>query len=493
MEVLEALPEPKRVWAHFLACTTIPRRSNDTPDGARGRHKKITEALLAWAAARGIEGFTDSAENVILRRKASPGYEEKPAICLQGHMDMVCEAAAGHVIDFETDPIVPKIEGEWITADGTSLGADNGIGIGAALALLEDEEFKCGTLEALITRDEETGLFGAAAMDTGVLQAKYLINVDSEEEYAICIGCAGGWTAELTLHAERAPAEGVPLRVSCMGMLGGHSGVDIHEGRANALKIVARVLKPAEETGFRLVSLSGGTAHNAIPRDASAEVVVPAEQVEAFKAAVGAAFEAFKAEFERIETKVPTLDIVPAEPALPPLTLASTRKVINFVNTIVHGPVRMSPDIAELVETSFTLAVLATADDGTISGICSGRSSRNSQLDALWEYLQSLTTLAGVGLSEKKGGYPGWSPNPEGALTKSFAAAHEEAMGKKAHIYSIHAGLECGLIQAKYPGMDCTSIGPDIRSPHSPDEKMLIPSVERFYQLLRFGITKLME
>jgi dipeptidase D len=491
-EIVEAVPGDKRPWIHFMACTQIPRGSNSTPDGAQGKHIRMQTALIEWGKRQGFESFADEAGNVIIRRAAAPGMEDKPAVCLQCHYDIVCESTTGYDINFDTDPIKPEIDGEWITAHETSLGADNGIGIGAALALLEDKTIKTGILEALITRDEETGLFGAAAMPEGVIKAKYLINVDSEEEYSICIGCAGGWSSDLTAHVERAMADGVPLRVSCMNMLGGHSGVDIHEGRANALKVLARVLKAAEDTGFMLVSMAGGSAHNAIPRDATAVVMVPADKVEAFKAKVSECYAAFVAEYERIEHRGPTVDFSPAEPKLAPMTVAATMRIVNFVNAIHHGAYRMSPDIDGLVETSFTLAVLNTNEAGSITGICSARSSRDSQLTALWEYMQGYTALAGVSMSPKKGAYPGWMPNPDSPLTKSFAAAHLELMGKEAHIYSIHAGLECGLIQAKYPGMDCTSIGPDIRSPHSPDEKMLIASVDRFYQLLKKGVERLM-
>lgn len=481
-ELLARLPEPKNVWRHFFELCKVPRGSGNC-EGIRNR-------LIEIAHGMGCEAEADEAGNLILRK---PGVEGKPIVCLQGHMDMVNQKVDNSTHDFSVDPIRPRIDGPYLKATGTSLGADNGIGVALGLAILEDRDLRHPPLEMLITRDEEIGLVGASRMPPGLLRSKYLINVDSEEEFALCIGCAGGYQVNIDVPSERRdPFPGyVPYRLYLHGLKGGHSGVDINLGRANALKIVPRLLIAASRVApYQLVSLIGGTAHNAIPRSAEAFLYIPEAQAEAFRAAVFAEFDIFRRDYLQIEPDS-ALDLSPCSPPeLPPLTLEDTTRVIDFFNIVPFGVVRMSPVVQGLVQTSYTLAVCNTDETG-FHCVSSARSPAVSEKNYVYSLLHSLCRNFGAVLSPRKNEYPGWEPDTSHHLFHTTKAAHSEALGREPHVYAIHAGLECGLIKERYPHMDMVSVGPEINFPHSPDERLLIESVPRLYHLLTRTLAKL--
>jgi len=486
--LLEALGEPKSVFEYFLAYTQVPHGSNNGTE--TDNLKQIVALLVEWAKELGLEYKVDEAENIVIRKPATPGFEDKPSICLQAHMDMVCQATADEKIDFKKDPLKPRIVDEWLMATNTSLGADDGIGVAAGFAILADKELKHGPLELLITRDEEVGLLGAAALGEGMLNSKLMINVDSEEEDAICFGCAGGFTFTSELPCENDLSfAGKPVIVGIGGCHGGHTGVDCSVGYANPLKLLARILKATESCGYRLCSVTGGTAHNAIPRDANFEVVVPEDKYDEFKALVHKHYDEIAEEFKYTEK---TMKLMMAEhPTVYQATPAeTTRKVVNFLNLIHDGVMRMSTAVPGLVETSF-MGTVVKRDARGFNILGAGRSSSGSQLEMVYQYITTLCDACGWSKPPKISPYPGWQPNPESPLIKTMVDTHEEILGHKPNVYAIHAGLECGLVQDKYPGVDCASIGPTLQNPHSPGERLLIASVDRFYRFLVGVIRKL--
>jgi dipeptidase D len=486
--LLSKLPEPHAIFQWFLRVTQVPRGSTFTD--------KIIPALMAWGHEVGGHVELDKGRNVIVRIPATPGFETKPGICIQSHMDMVVQKNDDVEIDFLKDPIRPRLveDGKWLMATGTSLGADNGIGIAACFAIAQDHSIKHGPLELLITRDEEIGLLGAAELEEGGLKSKYLINVDSEEEAAICVGCAGGFVVDLTLPIRRERvAEYVIRKIKLHGGRGGHSGVDIHEGRCNMIKAAGRILKTVVGHDIRLASVDGGSAHNAIPRDVTIVVAVPKDKLEHFEHDVHKAMHEVKVEFHKIE---PGLAILMEEAkcececACIPMDAASTKKFVDFMNCIHFGVVRMSPDVEGLVETSFAMTIVKTECD-CVKFVASGRSSSGSQLNMVYDYIHSLCELSGVHCTPPKNKYPGWMPAMESPMLGVVKQVHKDVFGFDARVYAIHAGLECGLIMGKNPDILAISIGPTIQHPHSPSERMLVDSVPRFYKLLAGVIEKM--
>ena len=402
--MLTTLPDPKNVWKYMLACTQIPRGSNMGDE--MWRHKKILAFLKEQAEALGCETYVDAGENLIVRKKAYPGCEDKPIVCLQCHMDMVVQKNDDVEIDFEKDPLTPRIvekDGKkYLMATGTSLGADNGIGIATAFAILEEKDLKHGPLEVLVTRDEETGLFGAAALEAGILKAKYMINVDSEEENAVCVGCAGGYTIHMKLPTPRVAAEGeVKKTVILNNFLGGHSGVDIGLGRANPLHVMGRLLK-ACCCPYRVISVECGTAHNAIPRKCVVDVAVPAEKAECFEKCIKKHFEEFYKEYHLIE-KAATVEIADSACELEPLTAEATAKFVNFINVYPFAVMRYSPSVKGDIETSTTLAVAKVEQPEEIFFIASVRSFAQSQMDMMYNKIRCICEMGGLTLSEKIG------------------------------------------------------------------------------------------
>jgi dipeptidase D len=484
IEFLEGIKEDKDLWKYFLLCMDTPRGSD---------HRDIIiPRLMEVIKEIGIEDVTvDEVGNIVARLPATPGLENRPGICLQGHSDMVCEKNEGVEFDFKKDAIQPRYVGDWLMASGTSLGADNGIAIAAVLAILADKELKHGPIEILITSDEEIGLIGASHLEKDGLKSKYLINCDSEEEYKICIGCAGGFQSDWDLPIERVAAEGYAyIKVAMKGMLGGHSGVQIHEGRANALKVGARVLNAASFKYPKMVlnDWIGGTAHNAIPREFIFEVCVPEAEKEGLIALLKEEYEKIVKEHEKLENRGMCLVFLDIEKSdFPPLDRASTMKLINFMNVLPFGPMRMSPDVEGLVETSFA-GTVTKMHEKVCHVMGSGRSSRGSQLEMVYSVLCSV---GGDVPCVKTAEYPGWLPILDSPLLEVAKKAHMDLFDKEPEVYAIHAGLECGLIQDKNPALQCISIGPEICSPHSPDEKIYVPSISRFFKFLRAIIEKL--
>lgn len=469
--------QPEAVWRHFSAICKIPRPS--------GHLEKITQYILDFGKNLGLETILDEAGNVLIRKPATPGMENRKPVVLQGHMDMVPQKNADKVHNFETDPINSYIDGEWVTANGTTLGADNGIGISSILAILESETLKHGPLEALFTYDEETGMYGALGLQPDLLQAEILLNTDSEQEGELYMSCAGGidLTASFRYKDEPyIPENEIALKIVISGLKGGHSGVDIHLGRANANKLLFRFLKHAvQEYDARLAWVSGGNLRNAIPREAEAVVTIPAEYKSDFLDEV-ADFEAlYIHEYGLIEDD---LTLTAEETGLPDFLIPEPIQddLINAVVGCRNGAARMIPGVPGVVETSSNLAIVRSSE-GSIEILILIRSSSESMKQALVSSLESVFLLAGAKV-ETSGDYPGWEPNLNSPVLKVAKDIHKKVLGFDPEVKIMHAGLECGIIGATYPNLDMISFGPTIKFPHSPDERVNIASVEHFWNFL---------
>ena len=467
--------DPKLLWKHFAKILTIPHCS--------GSEKALGDYVLSVAASLGLPGKRDKVGNVLVSKPATAGRESAVGAILQGHLDMVCEKNSDKVHDFCKDPILAEIRGEWVYAQGTTLGADNGIGLAAALAVMEDKSLVHGPLEFLFTVDEETGLTGANKIPKGFLAGKMLLNLDSEDEGTFTIGCAGGADSSLTLPLERKGKASKNLyRVHVAGFRGGHSGLDINQGRGNAIKLLARVLAEAQAAAkFELVSVEGGSKHNAIPREAVAVLACPPVQVRAMTTALKKAFDKIAAEFRAVEPDAAYV-LEPLDGREPALTRDCQRTFVDFLLAIPHGVIAMHPEIAGLVETSTNLAIVKTARK-ELSVLCSTRSSVASALEATRGAIGSVCALAGAS-AEFHNGYPGWMPNLASPLLKRLREIYQETFGKEAEVVAVHAGLECGIIGEKFPGMDMISFGPTMRNPHSPEEHVHVASVAKFWTFL---------
>jgi dipeptidase D len=466
--------KPEALWKHFDKICKIPHCS---------RHEgPMAEYVLSVAKENGFAARKDRAGNVIVEKPASPGRENSPGVVLQGHLDMVCEKNSDVAHDFQKDPIRVKLTDGWVQASGTTLGADNGVGMAAALAVLEDKNLVHGPLELLFTADEETGLNGAGGLKPGSLKGRILLNLDSEEEDAFFIGCAGGADSDITLKIKRAArAAGRRLNVTLSGLRGGHSGLDIHTGRGNAVQLLARMLFDME-TPFTLVSLEGGNKHNAIPREAFAKIIVAPKVETKLKKVLNKRFEAVKFEYKAVEKDM-ALSIQPdAETKTKPMDTPSRDKFLSLLFALPHGVAAMSQEIPELTESSNNLAIVR-CETAQARIHTSSRSSIGSALEAVRAKIGAVAGLAGAKVVHLKG-YPGWAPNLESNLLKTMKGIHAGLTGKEPEIKAVHAGLECGIIGEKFPGMDMISFGPNLRNPHSPDEKAEAASVERFFRLL---------
>lgn len=469
--------QPEAVWRHFNAICKIPRPS--------GHLEKITQYILDFGKNLGLETVLDEAGNVLIRKPATPGMENRKPVVLQGHMDMVPQKNADKVHNFETDPINSYIDGEWVTANGTTLGADNGIGISSILAILESETLKHGPLEALFTYDEETGMYGALGLQPDLLQAEILLNTDSEQEGELYMSCAGGIDLAASFKYKDEPyipENEVALKIIISGLKGGHSGVDIHLGRANANKLLFRFLKYAvQEYDARLAWVSGGNLRNAIPREAEAIITIPAEYKSDFLDEV-TDFEAlYIHEYGLIEDD---LALTAEETGLPDFLIPEPIQddLINAVVGCRNGVARMIPGVPEVVETSSNLAIVRSSE-GSIEVLILIRSSSESMKQALVSSLESVFLLAGAKV-ETSGDYPGWEPNLNSPVLKVAKDVHKKVLGFDPEVKIMHAGLECGIIGAAYPNLDMISFGPTIKFPHSPDERVNIASVEHFWNFL---------
>ena len=482
-DVLSAL-KPQSLWKHFEEICRIPHGS--------GHEKALADYVLAWAKALKFSAKKDAVGNIIVGKPASPGKESAPGVILQGHLDMVWEKNSDVVHDFLKDPIKPVVRDGWVYASGTTLGADNGVGVAAAMAIFEDSALVHGPLEALFTIEEETGLTGAQGISNSVLKGKYLLNLDSEEEGAFTIGCAGGADSDFNLPlARKAVKTKTAFRLMVSGLRGGHSGINIHEGRANAVKILARILGQAQaKFAFALFRMEGGNKHNAIPREAWADLFLEPAKIKAFSSFLQAAGDQIKAEYHVVEPGM-KLAFGPVEPGSKdvPLTPKSQKTLLDFLVCCPHGVVSMNAEIPGLVETSNNLAVLRTGKDKARI-LCSSRSSVGSALEAFRSGLKSLADICGAKVKQPVG-YPGWTPDLRSPLLKKMKAVHLAVTGKEPAVLAIHAGLECGLIGKKYPDMEMISLGPTLQYPHSPDERVEIASVEKFLKLLIASIEAL--
>jgi dipeptidase D len=475
---------PQPLWKRFDEILTIPRGSR--------KEEAMRRYVLGIAERKGLRTRTDAAGNAVVVKPASPGKEGAPTVVLQSHLDMVNEKNSGVAHDFERDPLVPRRDGEFVKATGTTLGADNGIGVAAMLAVLEAEDLVHGPLEFLFTVDEETGLTGASDLDPSLITGKILLNLDTdtEEENEVTIGCAGAGMSVLTLPVESGPApEGLAaLEVSLTGLKGGHSGMEIHLPRGNAIKLLARALYAAGlRTRIHVGSLQGGGKHNAIPREALAKIFVRPEDREAVTLDL-------EREASLIEEELPSepdlrLEVRYAAPPASAWSEESGRKALALVQALPHGVVAMSQDIPGLVETSTNLASVEPRN-GSLSILCSTRSSVDSALRTTRQRIRAAADLAGAAVEENRG-YPGWKPNPASGLLKTFRALHERITGRDPELRALHAGLECGIIGEKVPGMEMISFGPLIQGAHSPDERVHVASVERFYHLLTATLAEL--
>jgi dipeptidase D len=469
---------PQAMWDHFYEISQIPRCSKE--------EEKVREHILKIARRNNLESKMDAVGNVVVKKPATAGLEKKPIIVFQGHLDMVCEKNKNTVHDFTKDPIKLVRDGDWIKADGTTLGSDNGIGVATALAVMEDQSVKHGPLEFLFTIDEETGLTGATEIANDMLDGRILLNMDSEEDGALYIGCAGGQDAELYMKTdtEKIPNGFKAVQIKITGLTGGHSGLNIHEGRGNAIKLLTRFLwKALPQVSGRLANIEGGSKHNAIPREADAIVFLPSDKIANIKQIAKEYDTIYKNEYKAVDPKVTLLvEEKGFETPSEMFTSQLHNRLLNLLYVIPHGVVGMSHAIPGLVETSTNLAVISLKDN-KISILTSQRSSVASALTALHDMVRACGFQAGAEV-HSGGGYPAWQPNPDSALLKRAKRVYQDLFGKEPEVKAIHAGLECGIIGDKFPGMDMISFGPTIIGAHSPDEKVQISTVEKFWKFV---------
>ena len=467
--------EPKALWSNFYSLTQIPRPS--------GKKKEISEFLANYGRSLGLETITDQIGNVIIRKPASPGYENHPGVILQGHMDMVPQKNSDVAFDFEKDAIKAYVEdnNEWVTADGTTLGADNGIGVATAMAILADKSVVHPPLEAFFTVDEETGMYGAFDLKGGLLQGKYLLNLDSETEGELYVGCAGGvdTTASFDFQPVEVEEGDIALKISLTGCKGGHSGCDIHLQRANAIKLLFRLLKDAVANyEARLACVEGGSLRNAIPREAFAVVTIPGESKEEFLELVDEYEDLFIREFDGIEDNIHlTAEEIACLQTEMPEDVQDF--LIHAVTLCPHGVYRMIPEMPDIVETSNNLAMIKT-EGNKVTVFCLTRSSVESRKEELKQIIHSAFALAGADV-QFSGAYPGWKPNFKSSLLATMKDVYNKEFGATPRVVTIHAGLECGIIGRNYPGMEMISFGPTIEHPHSPDERVNIATVQKLY------------
>ncbi len=469
--------KPECIWRNFDELTKVPRPS--------GHLEKVQQFLLDFAKKVGVEAFKDAGNNIVMRKPASPGMEDRKGVILQAHMDMVPQKSKDSTHNFETDPIETYVDGDWVKAKGTTLGSDDGIGVAAIMAVMEDKSLKHGPVEGLITADEETGMYGANDLPAGELNGDILLNLDSETWGKFVIGSAGGIdiTAEMEFKEEPAKSGLVALKVVLKGLKGGHSGLEIHEGRANANKLMARFVRDAiARQGARLATWHGGNMRNAIPFECETVLVAPAESIDALKKLVESYKTVFESEYHGIESGLSFF----AEEAEVPATVVPAEIQDNIVDAIYachNGVMRMIPAFPSVVETSSNLAIIDIAE-GKANIQILARSSRETMKEYIAYTLQSSFNMAGMKVSFS-GSYGGWDPNPNSEILKLLEKEYKGLFGEDAIEQVDHAGLECSVILGKYPHLDVVSLGPTLRSPHTTNERCLIPTIDPFWQLLK--------
>lgn len=468
--------EPQPVWKHFAALTTIPRAST--------REAAARDYVLALSFRLGLKSTQDAAGNVVVQKPAHPGREKAPMALLQGHLDMVCEKNEGTPFNFDTDPIKVVRDGDWLKAEGTTLGSDNGVGVAAALAVMESKDIAHGPLEFAFTVDEETGLTGAAQFPGGVLKSKYFLNLDNEDTGTICIGCSGGvkTTARRKVTLQPATAN-TAWRIKVSGLKGGHSGVDIHQGRGNALRILGGVLQNLlEHVSLEIADINGGSAQNAIPREASATVSADASQEQNLKSLVAKSETEYRTDLGGFDSDL-HISLEKAERPAKVIDAADAKRIVSLLASLHHGVLAMSPDVPGLVQTSTNLAVITTKND-LVEIVTSQRSAIESSRSAAAAMVATICRLAGFEV-EHSGNYPGWKPEPHSEIVEKLQETHQKLFGAPAKLIAMHAGLECGVIGEKYPGMQMASFGPTIVGPHSPNERVQISTVDSFWKYLK--------
>ena len=468
--------EPKPVWNYFHEITQIPHPSK--------KEKRIVDYVVKFGKDHKLETTVDKVGNVIIRKPATKGMEKRKGVVLQTHLDMVPQKNNDKKHDFEKDPIQAIIDGEWVRANGTTLGSDNGIGVAAALAVLASKDLQHGPLEALFTIDEETGMTGVFGLKKGILKGDILMNLDSEDEHELCVGCAGGIdvSAAMKYSEEKAPARMVAYRITATGLKGGHSGVDISLGRANSNKLLFRFLMQAEsDFGIRLAEAAGGNLRNAIPRESYAVLLVASAKAKSFEKFVKGYEKMYRAEFTEPEPNL-SFSYKKCEIPVNVMTKQDQYKIIRAVFVCPNGVLRMSQAMKGLVETSNNMAIVKCARGKLeVHNLC--RSSVNTSKESYAWKIAAVFHLIGAKVT-MSGAYPGWKPNMASPILKVLSATYTKMFGTAPDVKAIHAGLECAIIGGVYPNLDMISFGPTIKYPHSPDEKVNIPSVKKFFDFL---------
>lgn len=468
--------EPKELWNNFAALNAVPRPSK--------KEERVIEFIIQYGKGLGLETTKDEIGNVIIKKPASKGMERKATIALQSHLDMVHQKNGDTDFDFSTQGIDMYIDGDWVKANGTTLGADNGIGVASIMTLLAAKDVAHPAIEALFTIDEETGMTGALGLQGGLMHAKYMLNLDTEDDSELTIGCAGGVdvTATGTYPTEAAGGPIKAFRVSVKGLTGGHSGMDIHLGRGNANKLMNRILTQAAEMySISISMIDGGSLRNAIPRESNADIVISAKSESSFESFIKEIGNILK---EEHNTTDPNLSVTANSIEIPKTILVKEfqNKLLRGVYACPVGIYRMSPDIDRLVQTSNNLARVLVKD-GTYSIQCLTRSSVDSEKMDLAQAIKSTFELIGAGVTYA-GSYPGWTPKPSSSIVKLMSGLYKEMYNEEAHVNACHAGLECGILGKNYPDMEMISFGPNIRGAHSPDEKVQISSVQKYWSYL---------
>lgn len=470
--------QPRPVWAHFATLCAIPRASL--------REATLRDHLIRWAQERGIETVVDSVGNLILRKPASPGYESVPGVVLQGHLDMVCQANRGTEHDFERDAIHAVVRDGWVIAEQTTLGADNGIGVALALAALEEPDLLHPPLEVLLTINEESGMDGARGLVPGTLQGTQLINLDTEEWGHFYLGCAGGVDVEVH-HASPLhdlPSAYVAVRLELSGLRGGHSGIDIHLGRGNAIKLLAEALSALSKlTDVRLIELRGGTARNAIPREAFAVCAMPAADVAKLDEFVRQLLDGWQPRYAEVEPALALRADLLDSSREAALDAQESHRLLNFIESVANGVARRSDDFPGVTDTSSNLGVV-TLEQGAFGATFKVRSLHDLRASRFADELVEHAAQYGL-QARKDGAYPGWTPNPSSDLLALCQKVYSTEFGQPASLQVIHAGLECGLLAASHPHLDMISFGPDIRGAHAPGERVEIASVAQCWTLLK--------
>ena len=477
--------EPKAIFGNFHKLTQVPRPS--------GHLQRVQQFLLQWATERGIEAFKDGGENIVMRKPASPGMENRKTVTMQAHMDMVPQKTDESTHNFETDPIETWVDGEWLKAKGTTLGSDDGIGVAAIMAVFEDDTLQHGPLEALITSDEETCMYGVNHLAPDTLHGSILLNIDHESEGEFCIGSAGGInvTASLAYQEVETDPTDIAVKVTISGLKGGHSGLEINQNRANANKLMARLVRQAiQDDEARLATWQGGNMRNAIPRTAEVVLTIPAENEADLRELAAYCQQTFTAEYRGVEEGV---DIAVERTELPAkeVPLEVQDNLVSAILACHDGVLRNIPSIPHVVETSSNLAIIKIGD-GQASVLILARSSCDSQLELEQEMFESTFGMAGMKV-EYDGQYGAWQPNFDSPIAAQMAALYERMFQKPAKVEVVHAGLECSLIGSVYPKMDLISFGPTLRSPHTPNERCYIPSVGRFWDFLKTLLAEIPE